>query len=272
MKKCTRLLFLVLSCIIFFSCNKDHSLQVVMYQKGTLALDFIHMVEGVPLLPDTLIYITSQGNQYEIDDLQYFISGVSLHSLDGNWITFTRDASIHYVDMNIPSTMQWKLAQQIPEGSYDSIGFIFGLDQASNTSGRFSDPPERDMFWPDILGGGYHYMKMNLKWKRPGMTESMPFMFHLGIGQMYAGSTHDPDSIIGFIQNYFSVKLPIFARITPGTPGSIGVVMNIEKWFDGENTFDFSNYAMGIMQDQLGMYQACQNGREVFSIQYLLKK
>jgi hypothetical protein len=42
--------------------------------------------------------------------------------------------------------------------------------------------------------------------------------------------------------------------------------MMIDRWFDSENAFDFSRYPMGIMQNQEGMFYACQNGKFVFTV------
>ncbi len=98
------------------------------------------------------------------------------------------------------------------------------------------------------------------------MTQNMPFMFHLGIGQIYAGTTHDPDSIISFVQNYFHVTLPGSSfSVKPGTGVTGTIRMNVEHWFDGQNAFDFSVYPMGIMQDQGGMTSAILNGKNAFT-------
>jgi hypothetical protein len=256
--------------IILTSCHKDNSQDIQVLKTGDLSINMIHYVNGHHLLFDSLAYANSLDQQYMVNDLQYFLSGFILHSTSGKWIEIPGDAAIHYIDAKNSTSLQWLIPKQIPSGYYDSIGFVFGLNEVDNISNRFPDPPERDMFWPEILGGGYHYMKMNLKWKYPGMQETMPFMFHLGIGQMYSGSTANTDSIIGFIQNYFSVKLPVDIKIDHNKPSSVFLEMNVEKWFDGENTFDFSLYPMGIMQSQLGMYRACMNGRTVFSVERVL--
>jgi hypothetical protein len=42
--------------------------------------------------------------------------------------------------------------------------------------------------------------------------------------------------------------------------------MNVDKWFDGNNAFDFAAYPNGIMQNEAGMFKACQNGKQAFSI------
>ncbi len=253
--------------LILSSCHKDYSPEIVVLKKGNLQVNMVHQVDGKALIFDSLTYTTSLGQHYMVNDLQYFLSDISLHELDGSWLEITDSAGIHYVDAETASSCQWLISQQIPAGTYDSIGFVFGLDKEANRSNRFPDPPERDMFWPDILGGGYHYMKMNMKWKKVGMPETMPFMFHIGIGQIYSGNTANPDSIIGFIQNYFSVKLPAVLRIDNNKSSSVEIAMNVDRWFDGQNAFDFSLYPMGIMQNQLGMYRACRNGMQAFSVQ-----
>ena len=256
--------------MVLSSCHKDHSPEILILKNGNLTLNMEHQVDGKLLLFDSLAYTTSLGQHYMVNDLQYFISGISLHNPDGKWMEIKDSHAIHYFDGKMPSTLQWSLGQKIPAGMYDSIAFIFGLDKEANSSNRFLNPPERDMFWPEILGGGYHYMKMNLKWKKEGMQETMPFMFHLGIGQMYSGNTANPDSIIGFIQNYFSVRLFTPVKIAYNHSVTIDIAMNVDHWFDGQNAFDFSYYPMGIMQSQLGMYRACMNGRQAFSVEMVV--
>ena len=249
------------------SCNKENAPYVTQPTNEIhLQIAVNHIIMGDPLNFDTLLYKTSTGNQYMVSDLQYFISGIRLHLKDRKWIYVNQDKDIHYVDARNEKTFKWNLPVADGLTDVDSVSFVFGLDEDNNISGRFPDPPERDMFWPEMLGGEYHYMKMNLKWKKPGETETRPFMFHLGIGQMYQGTTTNPDSIIGFIQNYFVVSSPFFFKNPDTKDLSMIINMNIERWFDGKYEFVFADYPNGIMQDQEGMFKAAQNGRKVFDI------
>jgi hypothetical protein len=213
-----------------------------------------------------MIYQTSLGNSYKVADLQYFISRVSLHPVKGKWQDILTDDGIHYTDARNNYSCSWWLNDRFPAGSCDSVAFTFGLDERQNISSRFPDPPQRDMFWPDVLGGGYHYMKMNLTWKNGSMAQPLPFMFHLGIGQVYASNNVNTDSIVGFVQNYFRVSLPCKLDLSAGGYHQVNLQMNVDRWFDGQNAFDFSAYPTGIMQDQEGMYRARQNGRSAFSV------
>ena len=122
------------------------------------------------------------------------------------------------------------------------------------------------MAWPGILGGGYHYMKMNLEYTGPLDPGIKPFMFHLGIGQLYSTATPNPDSITGYVQNYFRVTVPARFAVVAGKVCSIGCVMQVDRWFDGPETFDFDDYPGGIMQNQDGMHKACLNGQHAFVI------
>jgi len=259
---------LLVTALFMSSCRKNEiNLVPLTHPAGKVILVFEHFADGKPLLFDTLLYSTSLGNRYRVSDLQYFLSDIVFHSSGGTNYTITDNDSIHYIDAREKPTLEWDIKNpELPAGNYDSVSFTFGLNEKANRSNRFPNPPERDMFWPDILGGGYHYMKMNLEWKNDTLQEPLPFMFHLGIGQIYSGTTHDPDSITGFVQNYFTVTLPGSGLpVKEGVTCIVTIQMNIERWFDGENAFDFSAYPMGIMQDQDGMHKACLNGRKVFT-------
>ena len=263
------LIILVIIGVAVTSCVKENAPYISpVEQDVSVNITFWHYADGEPLKFDTLIYETSVGNRYLVTDLQYFISCVRLHQAGGKWIDINQDHEVHYIDARIPETWNWVMAKTAPVVTMDSISFVFGLDSENNFSYRYPDPPERDMFWPEVLGGGYHYMKMNLKWKDPSMNDLMPFMFHLGIGQIYKGNSINPDSIIGYVPNYFIVRLPFFHSLKNGEVfNTWGIIMNIEKWFDSTSAFDFADYPKGIMQNQEGMFTAAKNGRNAFSFE-----
>ena len=135
----------------------------------------------------------------------------------------------------------------------------------------FVDPPEVNMAWPEVLGGGYHYLMLDGKWKDPsGILQ--PFNFHLGIGQLYHGPGYNTDSIYAFVQNYFRVSLPGSGfTLADNETMQFRLSMNIESWFETPEVFDFNHWGGAIMQDQAAMETARENGRDVFSIDALKK-
>jgi len=229
-----------------------------------LVITFSFFVDGSPLQRDTMIYINEAGNHYLVNEIQFFISDVTLHRASAPPVILNQWKAIHYIDSDMPETHIWNVFDALPAATYDSVSFTFGIDEEKNQSLMYLNPPESFMFWPEYLGGGYHYLKLNGKWLD---TNNLirPFNFHLGIGQIYA---HYPDSIIGFIQNYFTVTLPSSGfTLIPDETDTLKIVMNIENWFRDPHTYDHNEWGGDIMQKQEAMKLGCENGWNVFSCQ-----
>jgi hypothetical protein len=257
---------LIITIISVFSACKKNDVLPDEKKTGKIVLKFAHKVDGQDIEMDTLKYINAAGNHYMVNEIQYFISDVTLHNTDGSTFRIEAWDDIHYVDTDIPSTWTWNILDSIPEGTYESVSFTFGISEAKNQSYMFVNPPENNMFWPEYLGGGYHYLKLNGKWS-DGVSQAMPYEFHLGIGQIYAGTGTSIDSIIGFVQNYFNVNLPNSSfSIADKEIRTIEIVMNIESWFGTPHVWDFNIQGTYIMQNQEAMQLAKENGFDVFSI------
>lgn len=263
-------LLYVITLLTLSSCEKETIKHE--YSTGKIEIQFIHQVNNQPLLLDSLCYVNEAGNQYEVKELKYFISDVYLYTNHGSKLHIGSQTAIHYVDIDYSETLLWKIFDTIPLGIYDSVSFVFGLNEERNISFTFVNPPEVNMFWPTVLGGGYHYMMLNGKWK-DSQNEIKPFDFHLGIGQTYSGTGSNMDSITRFVQNYFEVKLPLPPlTITDTNAKRIQLAMNIESWFETPHTWDFNFWGNYIMQNQVAMKTACENGADVFRVIRISKK
>jgi len=234
-------------------------------KNGKIVLSFTHLINGEPIQFDTIIYVNEAGNPYLVNEIQYFISDVTLYKNNGNEILIDDWKDIHYVDTDLPYTWTWEVYDKIPEGVYNSVSFTYGFSEEKNISFMFVNPPERDMFWPEFLGGGFHYMKLNGKWLEAGQsTQNTPFDFHLGIGQIYYSY---PDSITGFTHNNFRVSLPNSGfTILTGQTKEIEIIMNVENWFKDPYIYDHDIWKGYIMQNQDAMQIVKENGYNVFSI------
>lgn len=256
---------------------------------GFLQLNIEHRVQGNLLLVDEFLYTNEAGNQYMVTEIQWFFSEMQLIDAAGNIFTFPETEQVFYVDTDIDATKEIKLKTRIPAGNYNGIRFIFGLNEQKNKSNRFVNPPESFMFWPEYLGGGYHYMKLNGKWINPdGLPE--PFNFHLGIGQVYEtniqkatpyqfgevgqydhcegfrpGSTLPP--VKAFIHNYFQVTIDdIVFSVADGEQTNLMLEMQVENWFRNPHTYDHNHWGGSIMQKQDAMQIGCENGHDVFLV------
>ncbi|MBC8315460.1 MAG: hypothetical protein ISR57_02605 [Bacteroidales bacterium] len=255
--------FVILPVIVLLAtgCKKDKPTDEPSQQ--TLILQFDFLVDGEGLQADTMIYVNEAGNHYMVNEIQFFISDVKLNHSEGNIYQIQDSKTIHYIDSDLPETQSWHVSDNIPAGTYSSISFIFGINEEKNQSLIFPNPPESFMFWPEHLGGGYHYMKLNGKWLDENQ-QVRPFNFHLGIGQIYYSF---PDSISGFVQNYFQVALPNSSfTLEKNQTRKILITMNIENWFRSPHTYDHDVWGGMIMQNQEAMKMACENGADVFTV------
>jgi len=245
----------VLTILFFFiGCKKTTP-------TGRLQINFTTEVDGVSIRYDVLDYVNDAGNNYEVNEVRYFISRVKLQKSDGTEITIADNAGIHYYDSDIASSHNWLVSDEIPVGKYESIFFVFGLDEVQNVTGYFVNPPETNMAWPVPIGGGYHYMQINGKWLNIN-DELTPFCLHTGIGQ-----TYQDGNITGFVQNYFAVTLPLNGfEITEEDVSSFTLTMNVNNWFRSPNVYDFNEWGGTIMQNQAAQEVLKANGKNVFSV------
>ena len=244
--------------LLLYGCKEKEPAQ------GNLRFQFKHLIDGKEIKYDSMIYINAANNPYLVTEIKYFISRVVLYK-EGKKIEITENEGIHYIDTKIESTQVWDIDQTFEEGEYDSIQFIFGFNETDNKPNRFVNLPETSMAWPLTLGGGYHYMMLNGKFKR--QDESIAAMnAHLGIGQIYEGTTYSVDSIVDFVHNYFTVSLSNSFTIEKEKTNTVYIVMNVENWFKNPHIYDHYKWGSHIMQKQEAMRMLCENAWNVFSI------
>ena len=238
----------VLVALLFSACCRTPA--------GHIKLNFSFVVDNDSLRLDTCVYQNAAGNLYEVNDVQFFISHVMLETASGEVVEITDNQGIHYTDIRIPGTLTWDIADIVPADEYKSISFVFGLEGDQNTTGYFPNPPENNMSWPDMIGGGYHYMKINGRWiDESGVRQ--PFNLHTG-----KISTDN-----GFADNTFTVTLPLsqFAVIHKET-AELTLQMNVNAWFSNPYLFDFNVFGGSIMQNREAQEVLRENGWDVFGV------
>ena len=233
-------LFILLSLLVA-SCTKKE-------ENGFVDICVDYSVNNEPLITDTLCYTNEAGNEFLVTEIQWFVSKWELQDEQDRWIASDK---VFYIDTNIPESQTLRM-DSIPIGKYKKVRFTFGLDESDNLSGRFSDPPESNMFWPEQLGGGYHYMKLNGKFVNEA-GQLVPLNIHLG-------RLHEED-------NHFTVELPIDFSVTGNTENQLHLTMIIDNWFRSPNLYDFNEYGSAIMQNPTAQHVLKENGNDVFTIQ-----
>ncbi len=255
---------IILSAIIalfslsLLSCEKEKD------KFGHVTLKFDHKVDGNSIIWNDMRYVNEAGNPYELNELMYFVSRVKLYHSDGTILELNPGLPFHYVNPDMQYTLSWENEADIPVGNYDSLTFTFGFSDADNISNRFVNAPESNMAWPEVLGGGYHYMMLN-GFYLDSLGERKTNNFHLGKGQIYDGN----QQVVSFVDNSFRVN-PTGGqfKVTENKLTTATITMNIESWFKTPVVYDFNYFGGAIMQKQAAMGAACRNGKDAFSINF----
>ena len=237
------ILFMFLLSFTLISCKKDDDVKTT----SRLNFEFLHQVGGQDLEPDKMIYINQAGNTYSVINLKYFISNIRLHNKTTNETVILDEA--HYIDISDNTTFSLSPEGEIPNGDYDMISFVFGLDEADNTTGRFPNPPQNAMEWPEPLGGGYHYMKLEGKYLKDGVPTNY---------NTHTGAT-------GGIPYFVEINLPASFSLD-GKENTAELIMDINKWYQDPNIYDFITYGEMIMGNSNAQTVIQANGVNVFSL------
>ncbi len=213
---------------------------------------FKFSADGGDVVLNEIRYKSARGLGYSICQCQYFVSDIAVRYKDGT--TKLWSGTVHYADIEIERTLLWRPADDFTLTNADSLYFTFGLDSVANRSYRFRNPPENLMFWPDYLGGGYHYMKTNIRYiAQDGQYAA--FNCHIGRGQVY-GADGEPES---YIENSFRVAIPV----RRDSDGNALITLDIPTIFDSPAPTLFSDYG-GIMNNQNAMSLFIGNIKSAF--------
>lgn len=249
-------LYVVIGILLLFSSCEDKE------KMGTINLHFQHKVGLEALQLNSLSYTNAAQNLYQVNEVKYFISKIYFITKEDKMVKVTQNEGIHYVDLNYPNTTSWEL-KNIEAGEYKAVQFVFGLDEEDNLSNKFPNAPECNFFWPQHLGGGYHYMQINGKWEPPTGT-LRNFNFHTGIGQLYYSNVFSIDSVYAYIHNYIPLTIPVSFVVEENEDAHLEMQMDISQWFKDPFVYDHNFFGSSIMQNQNAQSIIKANGRDVF--------
>lgn len=235
----------VITLSFFTGCTSES----VQPKETAVQLQFSHLVNGNPLEMDHIKYTNAVGQAYSIKTVKYIISRVTFHKSDGSEIVMP---DIHYVDARDNTTLTYALSKSIPYGSYSSVSFVYGLVPEDNITGSLGLEMDQLMEWPVLMGGGYHYMKLEGEYVANDATNF--FNFHSGSLDGVAYEIH--------------VNLPNAAFNANSSDITLGVEMEISNWFQHPVDWDFAYWGSGIMGNPDAQATVQKNGTDVFSINF----
>lgn len=150
---CLKISLLLVFISGFYSCDKRD--MPPAYSKAKFLVSVKSSEK--PLLWDSINYINAAGNKYSISRLNFYISGVRYKKADG---TGYISRKVFYLDPATSGFSQFNV-DSIPPGNYNEISFYLGPEPSQNKTLALGNALYNiNMAWPDNMGGGYHFMKL----------------------------------------------------------------------------------------------------------------
>lgn len=237
----------VIPFLFFVSCKKDETDTPTptppAVKETNLIINLGYNVDGETVTFDTIRYANQAGNQYSISRLHYYLSAFKFIKNDGTEIE-TQD--VFYIDARISSTNKL-IFKNFPVGDYTAIEFLIGLDSTHNITGALPNTIENiNMAWPEPMGGGYHFMKLEGHFVSGANT--FGYAMHIGLNP--------------YVVDAGTIKM---FNVQKDMNNNISLNMNINEWYKNPYVYDFDidgNYSMGSMP---AMMKLAANGKDVFN-------
>lgn len=227
----------LLAMLLLAGCKKEEQ------GAGTVGIEIAYKVDSKNLVFDVKDYNCEAGYPYEISKLEYYLSAFSMKDSKGKLHT---SASVFYVNAKRSETNLLTFAD-VPAGDYTDLYFTIGLDTAKNKT-NFLDATvdNTNMAWPDMMGGGYHFMKFEGYFTNASTNTG--FALHLG---------RNGNAVMVHLTRSFTVKA--------NQSNPLNLTMNINEWFKNPQVYDFVTDGQYSMSNNTAMQKLSANGVDVFN-------
>lgn len=236
---------LVLTLLLHYACKKsDNTLPNT--PTGNVAVNINHKVDGAPLQFDTMMYNNQASNPYSVTRLNYYLSNFVLYQ---NGVQVYVSNQIKYIDARQqPISIQ---LENVPIGTYNQVSFLIGIDAKNNQHGTLPNTDDNiGMIWPEAMGGGYHFLKIEGQFLTPG-NDRKGYAIHTGLNSS--------------LVQHQCINLSL--QISEGATSTLHLTMNLNEWYKNPYTYNIysdGNYTMG---DSITMRLITNNGKDVFYVE-----
>ncbi len=249
MKKILFLLLVVITTLS--SCSEDNDDNL----KANATVTFTHSQnwDGTIINStnfDSQDFTNENGEILNIVRIRYLTSRYQLTNLSGETYSFD---GYSFVDISDESTLIFDPNTSIPTGVY-TLKIIYGFNEEDNIDGNYPNLNSASWNWPEMLGGGYHFMQFDGMYD-VNTSSPKPFNFHNGTAKISDGV---------FEQNFVTIEFSNALDISRGT--NIEIKMNIAEWFKNPNTWDLNVYDTPLMPNYDAQKLMQQNAASVFSL------
>lgn len=236
-------IFLIIILINFFSCTKEVR---VLTPQAPVYLFSIHLkpdMNGQKWMADTLIYQNKAGSMYSINRYQSFLSEFRFYK-NGNLVE--ESPNVFYYDAFDTST--WNLTfKNLHVAAFDEVHFLTGINNANNLSNALEPTVQNiNMAWPDEMGGGYHFLKMEGKFL-DNSNNRTGYAMHLG-------------------KNGFQSPAYIYVNrnLRTDTTTLLELGLHVYDWLAARQPYDFNIQGPYTMNNDSLMLILKNNGTQVY--------
>ena len=128
------------------------------------------------------------------------------------------------------------------------------FNEEDNIDQAYLDLNTASWNWPEMLGGGYHFMQLDGTFTSPTNISPLPFNYHNGTARISDGV---------FEQNFIRVNAD---GLSIDSNTNIDIKMNLAEWFKDPKTWDLNVLNTGLMGNYDAQRKMNENGQLVFSV------
>ncbi|GHC45651.1 MbnP family protein [Ulvibacter litoralis] len=243
--------------IIAVSCKSDDD-STPEVTPVSVDLNFTHNWDGSNIENadfETTQYTNANGEELTLSKIVYLISDVTFTNSAGE----SFDAGdYNLVNVREEDNLTFTPGIQIPPGDY-TVSFTFGFDDEDNIDAVYPDlnqTPEGSWGVPMMMGGGYHYMRLEGRFLDNTSTIT-GFQYH-------AIRANDQSTTPVTLQD---TSIPVtLGQVTIGDNTTIEVKMNAAEWFKNPNQWDLNALPGMLMPNFAAQIMISENGASVFSL------
>jgi hypothetical protein len=245
---------IIIICLFFAlnSCSQDRDISL---SPVAITLNFSHSWDGIEITNadfNELKFTNENEQDLSIERLRYLISEISLTHESG---VVTVLDEYNLVDLTNTKGLSFTTSETILPGDYTSVSFRFGFSNEYNIDGAYPDLNTTNFNVPAALGGGYHFMQFDGKYRDITSVEA-PFNYHV-ISAIDPSNTNDPKD------TSFSLNI---GAATIGGNTNIQIEMDVSEWFKNPTMWNLNEYDINLMGNYDVQLLMNQNGSSVFSL------
>ena len=197
-------------------------------------------------------FTNKHGEVLKIQRLRYLISKVILTNSYGDEIEI---GDYKLVDLTDDNTLNYATNIVVPPGTYTGISFVYGFNEEDNINQNYADLNTASWNWPDMLGGGYHFMQFEGTFTNQTTEIPLPFAYHNGTARLSEGV---------FEQNFITVNVD---GLSIDSNTTIDIKMNLAEWFKNPNNWDLNILGTNLMGNRdNAQIMMNENGQSVFTV------